>query len=297
MLAIPYEPKSPSPESLFARNQRRIREYELAREQEDIRAHYRCQIDEVIEGKRRVLREALYPKSYLGPRTIPLDPALKVTVAYHPGDLKFSLMREPSSSQPRREMFEVEHYWSSVTTTSQITDILAFHGLSLSGSLKCRPPANHERSCFAPGGRDAKVKYAAWSQEHMRAGALLPLKSFFKYFTDFVGLAPVNVEFFPCEFYSQVKLYATRHPERASHDGEGVGVRESLSLGEGLRPLANPNFTLAMRGSPAGHPRAPHSSRHQASSTLGRRRSASLREVPSLCKGATLLRHPSHAYT
>ena len=161
MLAIPYEPKTPSPESLFARNQRRIREYELACEQEDIRAHYRRQIDEVIEKKIRTLREALYPKSNSGPRSIPLDPALKVTIAYNPGELQFSLMGEPSSSQPRREMFEAEHYWSSVTTTSQITDILAFHGLSLSGSLKCRPPVDHERSCFAPGGRDANVKYAA----------------------------------------------------------------------------------------------------------------------------------------
>ena len=110
MLAIPYEPKTPSPETLFARNQRRIREYELAREQEDIRAHFRRQIDEVIEEKRRVLREALYPESNSGPRPIPLDPALKVTVAYHPGELKFLLMGEPSSSQPRREMFEAEHY-------------------------------------------------------------------------------------------------------------------------------------------------------------------------------------------
>ena len=90
-------------------------------------------------------------------------------------------------------MFEADHYWSSVTTTSQITEILAFHGLNLSGSLKCRPPAEHERSCFALGGRDASVKYAAWSQEHMRAGALLPLKSFFKDFTDFIGLAPFQL--------------------------------------------------------------------------------------------------------
>ena len=96
--AIPYEPTSPSPESLFARNQRRIKEYELAREQEDIRAHYRRQIDEVIEKKRRILREAIYPELNPGPRPIPLDPALKVTVAYNPGELQFSLMAEPSSS-------------------------------------------------------------------------------------------------------------------------------------------------------------------------------------------------------
>ena len=98
MLAIPYEPKTPSPESLFARNQCRIREYELAREQEDIQAHYRRQIDEVIEKKRRTLREALYPESNSGPRPIPLDPALKVTIAYNLGDLQFSMMGEPSSS-------------------------------------------------------------------------------------------------------------------------------------------------------------------------------------------------------
>ena len=191
--AIPYEPKSPSPESIFARNQRRIKEYEIAREQEDIRAHYRRQIDEVIEKKRRVLREAIYPEPNPGPRPVPLDPALKVTVAYHPGELQFSLMAEPSSSQPRREMFEAEFYQSSVTTSDQITDILAIHGLSSLDTLKCRAPTRHERSCFAPGGRDSSVKYAAWSQEHLKAGALLPLKSFFRDFTDFVGLAPFQL--------------------------------------------------------------------------------------------------------
>ena len=191
--AIPYEPKSPSPESVFARNQRRIREFELAREQEDIRAHYRRQIDEVIERKRRVLREAVYPESSSGPRPIPLDPALTVTVAYSPGELQFSLMAEPSSSQPRREIFEAEFYQSSVISADQIADILALHGLSSLRSLNCRAPSSRERSCFAPGGRDDSVKYAAWSQEHMRAGALLPLKSFFRDFTDHVGLAPFQL--------------------------------------------------------------------------------------------------------
>ena len=116
LLAIPYEPKSPSPESLFARNQRQIKEYELAREQEDIRAHYRRQIVKVIEKKRRVLREALYPEPNTGPRPIPLDPTLKVTVAYHPGELQFSLMGETSSSQPRKEMLETKLYWRTDTT-------------------------------------------------------------------------------------------------------------------------------------------------------------------------------------
>ena len=137
MLAIPYSPKTPSPESLFARNQRLIREHELRCKQEDTRDHFRRKIDEVEEGKRKRLRVALHPDPNTEPRPIPLDPKLKVTVAFKPGDLQFSLMGEPSTSQPRREFFEVEHYWSSITSLGQITDNLALHGTGLSGSLRC----------------------------------------------------------------------------------------------------------------------------------------------------------------
>ena len=97
------------------------------------------------------------------------------------------------------------------------------------------------------------------------------------------------MEISPCEFYSRVKLYTTRHPKRASHDGEEVGIRETPSLGEGPRPLAHLNFTLAMRGSPTGLPRAPRSIRHQASPTLGGRMSASLCEGEGFVLASVLL--------
>ena len=96
-LAIPYSPVASSPESPFTRNERLIREYELRHEQEDTRDHFRRQIDEVEEGKRKKLRVALYPDSDIEPRPIPLDPTLKVTIAFKSGDLQFSLMGEPST--------------------------------------------------------------------------------------------------------------------------------------------------------------------------------------------------------
>ena len=113
---IPYSPEAPSPKSPFTRNQHLIWEHELGREKEDIRDHFRRQIDEVEERKRKRLRVALHPDPDIEPRPIPLDPALKVTIAFKPGDLQFSLMGESSTSQLRRGFFEAEHYWSSVTS-------------------------------------------------------------------------------------------------------------------------------------------------------------------------------------
>ena len=142
--AIPYSPVTSSLESPFTWNQRLLREYELRCEQEDTRDHFRRQKDEVEEGKMKRLRVALYPDPDTELRPIPLDPKLKVTIAFKLGNLQFSLMGEPSTSQPRREFFEAEHYWSSITSLGQITDILAFHGLRLSSSLRCRAPTSSE---------------------------------------------------------------------------------------------------------------------------------------------------------
>ena len=144
--AIPYSPATPSLESPFTQNQRLIREQELRCEQEDTRAHFRRQIDEVEERKRKKIRVGIYPDPDPEPRPIPLDPTLKVTVAFKPGELKFSLMEDPSNPpstpQPttiptsRGEFFEAEHYWSSISSLGQISDILALHEIGLSGSLR-----------------------------------------------------------------------------------------------------------------------------------------------------------------
>ena len=52
-----------------------------------------------------------------------------------------------------------------------------------------RAPAPFERSCTAPRGTE-KLQYAAWSQEHLRTGALLPLRTYFKNYLNYVGIAP-----------------------------------------------------------------------------------------------------------
>ena len=84
-------------------------------------------------------------------------------------------------------------YQSSITDISQISAILRKHGLKISSDLPVKVPSPSDRSCFPPKG-SKNWKYSAWSQEHLRAGALLPLRPYFKNYLDYVHIAPFQLQ-------------------------------------------------------------------------------------------------------
>ena len=82
--------------------------------------------------------------------------------------------------------FEAERIVSNITDQVKINKIFLSHNIALGkASVVARPPAEGERSC-AP----LDEAFAAWSDEHFKAGAFLPLDQYFTDFLNFVRLAP-----------------------------------------------------------------------------------------------------------
>lgn len=105
-----------------------------------------------------------------------------------------------TSSRPPRpakkatvKPYESLLYQSTISTTDQVSFILNNHGLRISPELSVRAPLPHERSFHAPVG-SSSLQYSAWSQEHLRAGALLPLKPYFRKILNHVELAPFQLQ-------------------------------------------------------------------------------------------------------
>lgn len=172
-------------EPVFVRNQRLIQEHRIPEEQQDVRDNFSRVIDGVVEGKRKFLKVAAFPDTYNIPREVPSDPSLSLSVAYEPSELKFIIMSEhsetgsqspiPAVAKSRAITFEAKLYKSTITNTNQISAILRKHSLEISPTLMVRAPRPDERSYYAPRGSD-RLQLAAWSQEHKKACALLPLK-------------------------------------------------------------------------------------------------------------------------
>ena len=107
--------------------------------------------------------------------------------------------RRTSSHPPRpakkaaSKPYESLLYQSTISTTDEVSAILNNHGLRVSLELPVRAPFPHERSCHTPAGSPS-LQYSAWSQEHLRAGALLLLRPYFRNFLDHVELAPFQLQ-------------------------------------------------------------------------------------------------------
>lgn len=111
-------------EPVFVRNQRLIREHRIREEQQDINDYFSRVTNEVIEGKRKFLRVAAFPKTCVIPRDVLLDPSLLVSIAYSPSELKFKIISNHSETGSRSPShiveskavaFEAEQYQSSIT--------------------------------------------------------------------------------------------------------------------------------------------------------------------------------------
>ena len=100
---------------------------------------------------------------------------------------------EPASSSGTTwyKYFEAEKYISQIRSIHQISENLMACGLSLN-TITCRAPTEKEHNCWAPP-RNEKLCYKAWSQKHMRVGALLPVQPFFTTILSCVGLAPFQL--------------------------------------------------------------------------------------------------------
>lgn len=167
-------------ESAFDRTQRLLRKHHGREDHYRIRSHHSRVLEEVEEGKRKFLRTAAFPEPSSIPIAIPLDRTLTITVAYEPGDHRFNIMSQESQDgfvspvpavAAENLPFEALQYKSTITHINQISAILSKHGLEISPDLPVSAPFLNERSCHVPKGSD-KLRYAAWSQEHLRAGAL-----------------------------------------------------------------------------------------------------------------------------
>ena len=80
--------------------------------------------------------------------------------------------------------FEAERIISKITDQGKVNKIFLSHNIELGrGVLIARPPLEGERSC-AP----LDEEYAAWSDEHFKAGAFLLLDQYFADFLNYVKL-------------------------------------------------------------------------------------------------------------
>lgn len=188
-------------ESPFDRNQRILREYHEEEARRQVQSHLTRVLDEVKEGKRKTLRIDALPEPSNIPLAIPIDPSLEVSIAYKPGELKFNIMSQGNQTgttslapivEAESAPFGAMKFQSTITNINQISAIIKKHGLKVGADITVRAPALDERSCNAPRGTTL-LQYSAWSQEHLRMGALLPLKSYFKDYLNYVGIAPFQL--------------------------------------------------------------------------------------------------------
>ena len=86
-------------------------------------------------------------------------------------------------------VFEAESVVSKVVDQARINKIFLAHNIPLvKASVVARPAAEGERSCSP-----LDESFAAWSGEHFKAGAFLPLDQYFADFLNYVGLAPFQL--------------------------------------------------------------------------------------------------------
>ena len=189
-------------ESVFDRNQRLLREHHEREDRHHIQSHLSRVLEEVKEGKLKFLRTAAVLESSSITVAIPLDRSLTVTVAYESGDLKFNIMSQESQTRSLSPVpvvraqplpFEALPDRSTITHIGQISAILGMHGLEISSEIPVPALLSNERSCHAPNGSD-KLRYAAWSQEHLKAGALLPLRPYFRNYLNYIKIAPFQLQ-------------------------------------------------------------------------------------------------------
>ena len=85
--------------------------------------------------------------------------------------------------------FEVKHIISKITTQVKVNKILLSHNIKMGASgLLARPAFEEEQSCVP-----FQDDYVAWSDEHLKAGAFLPLDQYFVDFLNYVKLAPFQL--------------------------------------------------------------------------------------------------------
>ena len=84
-------------------------------------------------------------------------------------------------------------FQTTITDNTQISAILRKCGIRISPEVIVKVPTSSDRSCLPPKGHK-KLRYSAWSEEHLRAGALLPLRQYFKDYLDYVQIAPFQLQ-------------------------------------------------------------------------------------------------------
>ena len=189
-------------ETPFERNQRLIQEHHSEEDLRLVQSHLSRVLQVVKEGKHRRLRIAALPEPSSIPIAVPLASSLEVSIAFKPCDLKFNIMSQESQagSASPAPVVEAENapfgavlFQSTITDNLHISAILRKCGLKVSPEITVKVPTPDDRSCFPPKGHK-KLKYSAWSQEHMRARALLPIKKYFKDYLDYVQIAPFQLQ-------------------------------------------------------------------------------------------------------
>lgn len=206
-------------EPVFDRNERLLREHHEREDRYQIQSHLSRVLEEVKEGKRKFLRTSAFPETSSIPIVIPLYKTLTIIVAYELGDLTFHIMYQESQTgslppfpavTAENFPFDALQYKSIITHINQISSIHGKHGLEVSPDILVRATFPHERSCHAPKGSD-KLRYAAWSQEHLRAGAFLPFRRYFANYLNYVKIVPFQLQTNGYRILSALKsLYHTQ---------------------------------------------------------------------------------------
>ena len=188
-------------ETPFERNQRLVQEHHAEEDRRQVQSHLSRVLQEVKEGKRKTLHIVALPELSSIPLAVPLASSLDVSIAYKPGELKFNIMSQESeagsvSPAPIVEAecapFGAILFQSTITNNNQISAILKKYGLKVGTDIAVRAPVSYERSCHAARGTDM-LQYSAWSQEHLRTGALLPQQPYFRDYLNYVGIAPFQL--------------------------------------------------------------------------------------------------------
>lgn len=181
-------------ESPFDLNQQLIKEHQEEEDRRRVQNHLTRVLEEVKEGKQKTMRIAAHSEPSNIPIAIPLGPSLSVTIAFEPGDFQFNIMSQESQTGSlfaapvvvaESMPFGALLYQSTITDITEISAVLKKHVLKISSNLSFRVLVSHERSYHAPRGTN-KLQYSACSQEHLKTGALFPLKSYFTNYLNYV---------------------------------------------------------------------------------------------------------------
>lgn len=89
--------------------------------------------------------------------------------------------------------FKAQLFKSFITENSHISAILRKCGIKVSLEVVVKVPTPSDRSCHPPKGT-RKLRYSAWSEEHLRARSILPFRQYFKDYLDYVQIAPFQLQ-------------------------------------------------------------------------------------------------------